>query len=76
VATILEWIVLAWLTTGKGSGDTKVNDFDYRCTIQYAKKVFRLDVTMHNAERVDVLQCCELLALVLYEARIRILRTA
>jgi hypothetical protein len=55
VSTILEWIVLAWLTTGKGFGDTEVNNFDCRCIVKCAKKVLRFDVTMHNAERVDVL---------------------
>jgi hypothetical protein len=60
VSTVLERIVLAQLTTGKGFRDTKVNDFDCRCIVKCAKKVLRFDVTMHNAERVDVLQCCEL----------------
>jgi hypothetical protein len=63
VSTILEWIVLARLTTEKGFGDTEVDDFDCRCIVKGAKQVLRLDVTMHNTERVDVLQCCELRAL-------------
>ena len=48
---------------GKGFGDTEVNDFDCRYIVKCAKKVLRFDITMHNAERVDVLQCCELRAL-------------
>ena len=63
---MLEWIVLARLATGKGFRDTEVNDFDCRWIIKCAKKVLRLDVTMHNAERVDVLQCCELPTLFRY----------
>jgi len=62
VSTILERIVLAQLTR-KGFGDTEVNDFDCRRIVECAKKVLGLDVTMHNAGRVDVLQCCKLTAL-------------
>jgi hypothetical protein len=51
------------LTTGKGFGETEVDNFDCRWIVEGAKNVFRLDVTMHNAEQVDVLQCCELRAL-------------
>jgi len=47
---MLEWIVLARLVTGKGFRDTEVNDSDCRWIIKCAKKVFGLDVTMHNAE--------------------------
>jgi hypothetical protein len=57
---VLDWVVLARVTTGKEFGDTKVNDFDCRRIVEGAKNVLRFDVTMHNAERVDVLQCCEL----------------
>jgi hypothetical protein len=65
-STLQEWIVLARLSTGKGFGNTKVNEFDYRRIVQCAKKVLRFDVTVHDAERVDVLQCCELRALSKY----------
>lgn len=62
VSTILEWIVFAptWLIAGKGLRDTKVNEFDRRRIVKRAKEVLGLDVTMYNAERVNMLQRCEL----------------
>jgi len=54
MSTLLQWVVLARLATGKGFGDPKVNDFDCRF-IECADKVVGLNVAMHNAERVDVL---------------------
>jgi hypothetical protein len=48
------------LITGKGFRDTKINEFDRRWIVKCAKEILGLDVTMYNAERVNVLQRCEL----------------